>query len=112
MLTANPPEHTRQPRLVSGAFKARRVARLEAAVGRLVDEMMEYLAGRDEFVEAFAFPLPVAVIGELLCVPPEDRADFQPLVRDWTMLLDAFSEEVLEKGDAAAVRIRAYLGNL
>ncbi len=37
---------------------------------------------------ALAFPLPAAVIGELLGVPPADRAQFQSLVRAGTAALE------------------------
>jgi cytochrome P450 len=112
MLTVNPPEHTRLRRLVSGAFTARRVAALEPAVIAIVDDLVERLAGSHDFVTDFAFPLPVAVIGELLGVPVADRPAFQPLVRDWTMLLDVFTPDILQRADAAAAQIRAYLGAL
>jgi hypothetical protein len=37
---------------------------------------------------ALAFPLPAAVIGELLGVPSADRAQFQTLVRDFSLVLE------------------------
>ena len=83
MLALNPPDHTRLRRLVSGAFTARRVQALRPAIERMVDELLDGLRRAEvDFVERFAFPLPVNVIGELLGVPAEDRAQFQPLVRD------------------------------
>jgi cytochrome P450 len=59
-------------------------------VAELVDTLLDQIDGGGDFVDTFAFPLPVAVIGELLGVPEADRAAFQPLVRDWTMVLDLF----------------------
>jgi cytochrome P450 len=112
MLTLNPPEHTRLRRLVSGAFTARRVAALEPAVTALVDDLVDRVGGSHDFVTDFAFPLPVAVIGELLGIPVADRAAFQPLVRDWMMLLDVFTPKILQRADAAAAEIRDYLGAL
>jgi cytochrome P450 len=112
MLNLDPPEHTRLRRLVSRGFTARRVAALEGAVGQIVDELVEGLEGEGDFVERFAFPLPVHVIGELLGVPEEDRAMFQPLVRDWTMLLDTFTPETLDRANDAAAQIGDYLGAL
>jgi cytochrome P450 len=112
MLTLNPPAHTRLRRLVSAAFTARRVAALEPAITTLVEDLVDRLAGSHDFVTDFAFPLPVAVIGELLGIPVADRAAFQPLVRDWTMLLDVFTPEILQRADAAAQEIRDYLGAL
>jgi cytochrome P450 len=112
MLNINPPDHTRLRRLVSRSFTARRVEQLRASVEALVDPLLEELDGGGDFVNAFAFPLPVAVIGELLGVPEADRAQFQPLVRDWTMILDVFDLDVLTRANEAATRIRDYLGEL
>ncbi|HUY61944.1 MAG TPA: cytochrome P450, partial [Candidatus Dormibacteraeota bacterium] len=83
MLFADPPEHSRLRRLVSRAFTPRRVDALRPAVGRTVDSLLDSLAeqGEADVIEALAFPLPVSVIGELVGVPPSDRAAFQPLVR-------------------------------
>lgn len=112
MLLANPPRHTRLRRLVSRAFTARTVQHLRPAVADLVEDLLDGLEGGGDFVDAFAFPLPVAVIGELLGIPESDRAAFQPLVRDWTMVLDVFDLDILTKANAAAAEIRTYLAEL
>lgn len=112
MLLANPPRHTRLRRLVSKAFTARTVEQMRPAVADLVDRLLDGLEGGGDFVDAFAFPLPVAVIGELLGIPESDRAAFQPLVRDWTMLLEVFDLDVLERANVAAEEIRGYLSAL
>ena len=112
MLLANPPRHTRLRRLVSRAFTARTVQQMRPAVSDLVHRLLEGLEGGGDFVDAFAFPLPVAVIGELLGVPESDRAAFQPLVRDWTMVLDVFDLDVLARANEAAAEIRSYLAAL
>jgi cytochrome P450 len=112
MLTINPPDHTRLRRLVSGAFTARRVQALRPAVERMVDELLDPLAGEVDFIDAFAFPLPVNVIGELLGVPAEDRAQFKSLVHDWTQLLETITPDTVERADPAAVTMRAYLADL
>jgi cytochrome P450 len=112
ILTLNPPDHTRLRRLVSGTFTARRVQALEPAVAAIVDELLSHLDGETDFIGAFAFPLPVAVIGELLGVPAPDRAQFQGLVRDWTRILEMIDPDVLAVADPAAAAIRAYLADL
>lgn len=112
MLTLNPPEHTRLRRLVSSAFTARRVQALRPAVESMVDELLDGLAGDADFVPAFAFPLPVNVIGELLGVPPADRAQFQTLIGDWPQVLEVLSPEVLQTADPAAATVRDYLTGL
>jgi cytochrome P450 len=63
----------------------------------MVDDLLDAMTGEVDFVDAFAFPLPVNVIGELLGVPAEDRAQFQPLVRDWTRVLDVITPDVLRR---------------
>ncbi|HEY0533351.1 MAG TPA: cytochrome P450 [Actinoplanes sp.] len=112
ILTLNPPDHTRLRRLVSTSFTARRVQRLRPAVERLVDELLDGVPEEGDFIAEFAFPLPVNVIGELLGVPAEDRAQFQPLIRDWTQVLDVITPEVLATADPAAAQVRDYLSDL
>jgi cytochrome P450 len=112
ILTLNPPDHTRLRRLVSTSFTARRVRQLRPAVERLVDDLLDGVPEEGDFVSAFAFPLPVNVIGELLGVPAEDRAQFQPLIRDWTQVLDVITPEVLATADPAAAQVRDYLTGL
>ena len=82
MLDREPPDHTRLRRLVSKAFTPRRVEQLRPTVERLADELVDDLlaAGGGDLIATVAEPLPVAVIAELLGVPPEDRA----LLRPWS----------------------------
>jgi cytochrome P450 len=112
MLVLNPPDHTRLRRLVSGAFTARRVQALRPAIERMVDDLLDSIAGEVDFVDRFAFPLPVNVIGELLGVPAPDRAQFQSLVRDWAQVLEVISPDVLRRADPAAATVREYLAGL
>ena len=112
VLTLNPPDHTRLRRLVSSTFTARRVQALRPAVESMVGDLLDDLAEDTDFVRAFAFPLPVNVIGELLGVPAADRGQFQTLVGDWSRVLEVMSPEVLAKADPAAATIRDYLAEL
>ncbi len=112
VLALNPPDHTRLRRLVSSSFTARRVQALRPRIAQMVQDLLVRMDGEVDFVEAFAFPLPVNVIGELLGVPEADRAQFQGLVRDWTQVLEVISPEVLATADPAAATIRDYLAGL
>lgn len=112
LLMLNPPAHTRLRRLVAGSFTARRVAGLRPAVERITADLLDRVDGTFDAVAAFAFPLPVTVIGELLGIPPGDRPMFQSLVRDWTMVLEFLNPLAVDTADAAAVQIRDYLGAL
>ncbi len=83
MLTADPPDHTRFRRLVSKAFTPKVINDLEPAIREitttLIDEMLAAVAPGDpiDFVEAFAVPLPVAVIARALNVRDDRLADFK-----------------------------------
>jgi cytochrome P450 len=112
MLMLNPPQHTRLRRLVSRAFTPHRVAEMRDAVTRIADELCEPLHGTIEFVDAVAFPFPVTVIGELLGIPAADRAMFQPLVREWTSVLEILNPLAVDSADAAAIQIQGYLREL
>jgi cytochrome P450 len=75
MLNADPPDHTRLRTLVSRAFTTRRVEGLRGRIQEITDSLLDGMASRDgvvDLVAAFAFPLPITVIGELLGVPGED----------------------------------------
>ena len=112
LLAINPPDHTRLRRLVSSTFTARRVQSLRPAIEATVAGLLDDLAENPEFVTAFAFPLPVTVIGELLGVPAADRAQFQTVIRDWSQVLATLTPEVLAKADPAAATLRDYLAGL
>lgn len=98
MLTLNPPDHTRLRGLVARAFTPRTVEELRPHVISLCDGLLDALAdvsgnGRSvDVMNELAFPLPVAVIGELLGVPKADRAQFQTLVRAATRILEPTSD--------------------
>jgi len=79
LLNMDPPEHSRVRRLVSREFTARRVAALRPRIERHADALLDAMYEQGpptDLVAAYSFPLPVAVICELLGVPFEDRAAF------------------------------------
>jgi cytochrome P450 len=77
MLNSDPPDHTRLRRLVQKALTPRRAAQLrpraeEIAAG-LLDEMAAACGGVIDLMDAYARPLPITVICELLGIPVTDR---------------------------------------
>ena len=79
LLNLDPPEHTRVRKLVSREFTTRRVAALRPRIQEHTDALLDAMeeAGPPvDLVSALSFPLPVAVICELLGVPFEDRKLF------------------------------------
>ncbi|GAA4076452.1 cytochrome P450 family protein [Nonomuraea soli] len=82
MLVSDPPDHTRLRKLVARAFTHRRIENLRPRVQRIADDLLDTLPRETDLVAAFAFPLPITVICELLGVPLDDRADFQRWTRE------------------------------
>ncbi|GAA2355757.1 cytochrome P450 [Saccharopolyspora halophila] len=100
MLNLDPPDHTRLRKLVVKAFTARRVENLRPRVEQIAADLLDAMSEHDEvdLLDAFAFPLPIQVICELLGVDEERRDDF----RQWTnTLLDASSAEATSQAGAA-----------
>ncbi|GGN67844.1 cytochrome P450 family protein [Nocardia rhizosphaerihabitans] len=109
MLSTDPPGHTRLRKLVNKAFTTRQVAALRPRIEQITAELLDAMAGADEvdLMDAFANPLPVTVICELLGVPFDDRDDFQT----WTRaLVGVVGEE--EHRPAAAAAMAEYLSEL
>jgi cytochrome P450 len=73
------PDHDTLRAFVMKEFMPSRVNGLHGRVGQLVDEMIDACRGRDEvcLVEDLSYPLPVAVVCDLLGVPAEDEPQFQ-----------------------------------
>ena len=114
MLNVDPPAHTRLRRLVSRAFVPGRIAALEPAIRAIASDLLDELetAGPDapvDLVEGYAYPLPFAVIGELLGIPAADR----PRLHAWFgVLLTGWAGDPPPEAVAASDGIVAYLGEL
>lgn len=85
LLTLDPPDHTRLRTLVTRSFTPRRIEALRPRITELCNELLGAFKaqGSADFIEVFAFPLPITVIAEMLGVPPEDLAQF----RGWTQAI-------------------------
>jgi cytochrome P450 len=81
MLDRDPPDHTRLRKLVSKAFTPRAVQALQPRITELVEGMLDDIerAGQVDLVDALAFPLPFAVIAEMLGTPPADHERIRKL---------------------------------
>jgi cytochrome P450 len=103
-LFLDPPDHTRLRRLVSKAFTPRTVQRLDGRIRELVDDLLDAAAGKDELdlVADLAYPLPVAVICQMLGVPMED----EPRFRRWSFLLARSLDPVFALTGAADPMVR------
>ena len=109
----DPPLHTRVRRVLTGALTPRALERLTPRLEALVEGLLDRMGGEADLIEGFAAAIPVAVIGDLLGVPPEERA---PL-RGWSLAIlgalePALGEAEAARGNAAVTDFLAYLRDL
>src|SRR5690349_1938580 len=77
LLSVEPPDHTRYRKLVSSVFTPRAVAALRERVEQTATSLLDDLEGDSEvvdIVDRYCSQLPVAIIGDILGVPDEDRS--------------------------------------
>ena len=81
MLDRDPPDHTRLRALVTKVFTPKAIAALEPMVSDLVDRSLDRIADarRVDLIDELAFPLPFAVISEMLGTPPADHERLREL---------------------------------
>ena len=112
MLNRDGEDHRRLRRLVSKAFTPRMIEGLRPRIQEIADGLIDPVAagGEMELVSAYAFPLPITVIAELLGVPPADRDRF----RTWSdaMVRPALAAEELQRFGALMVEFAEYLHEL
>ena len=66
-----------------------------------------------DFMQQFAFALPVTVICELIGVPPSLRAEFRPLARALTLTLEPLVDEAgIAAADVAAIKLADMFAEL
>lgn len=78
VLFQDPPEHTKQRRILARAFVPHHIANLEGTVREMTRALLEpHLAnGHMEFLQDVARPLPGMVLAHFLGVPDADREQF------------------------------------
>lgn len=123
LIMLDPPDHTRLRKLVQPNFTARAMDALKPRVQKLVDELLDKAERtaaergetaperRMEFIESFAYPLPIQVISDMLGIPEEDR----PRVHGWAeRLLQADPQQTMRDTAARSglVAFTRYLDEL
>ncbi|WP_409237595.1 cytochrome P450 family protein [Streptomyces sp. PA5.6] len=110
LLNMDPPDHTRIRSLVGRAFTRRRVEQLRVPIRRTADALLDAVEplGRADLVAAYAAPLPITVICDLLGVPDDGRRDF----REWTDALLSPDPAHPEKAKHAVVAMLGFFTGL
>lgn len=78
MIEMDDPQHLLRRKLVNAGFTRKRVKDLEGSIENLCDTLIDKVCehGECDFVWDIAAPLPMAVIGDMLGVRPEEREMF------------------------------------
>ncbi|MFJ5925595.1 cytochrome P450 [Kitasatospora sp. NPDC092948] len=119
LLGTNGAAHQRLRGPLVRAFGPRRMPGLTETVEKTADELLDRFADATsdgspaDFQDIVGYPLPVAVVGELIGVPPADQEHFHRLGRDAARLLEPVrSAEDWRLADAAVTALRAYFAGL
>jgi cytochrome P450 len=112
MLNQDGADHARLRGLVNKAFGARNVNQLRSRIQMIADGLLDQVqaAGQMELLEAFALPLPITVIAELLGIPPADHNQFRVFSNAFISSAQT-AEEQMQQGQVIMDFI-AYLGQL
>jgi cytochrome P450 family 142 subfamily A polypeptide 1 len=95
MIAMDDPSHLVRRKLVNSGFTRKRVKDREQSIGVLCDALIDAVCERGEcdFVWDIAAPLPMAVIGDILGVLPEDRQMFLRWSDDMVSFLSSTTAE-------------------
>ncbi|MCS1352053.1 cytochrome P450 [Mechercharimyces sp. CAU 1602] len=111
MLNVDPPDHTRLRTLVHKVFTPRMIEKLRPRIHAIASHLLQpyrHHSSSFDFIQSFAFPLPIIVISEMLGVPIEDRDQF----RQWSnYLVEEHAEEDKDKEIAIMKEFTDYIGS-
>lgn len=115
LLYLEAPDHTRLRMLVNRAFVSRQIERLRPRIEALANDLIDSFEAKGEvdLITAYATPIPVIVIADMLGVPRE-MAD---QLLDWShrmvaMYMFGRNEETERDADAAAKAFSDYIRTL
>jgi len=106
----DPPEHAKYRKLVQPVFSPGRLRALEQRIAALVHELIDGIeAGQViDFVDAFAAPLPLLVIADMLGVPGADRGRF----KRWSDAIIEAGTQPSNDNMAQSVELLEYFGSV
>lgn len=114
MIDFDAPEHHRRRRLVSSGFTPKRIRALEdrarATCDAIIDAVCEQ--GSCDFVRDIAAPLPLAMVGDMLGVAPEDRPQLLRWSEDMLRSQGTADPAALEGATTAFVEFDAYMAKV
>jgi cytochrome P450 len=110
IIEVDPPLHDRIRGLVARAFTPRRIEALEPRIEQIASDLIDGFAalGAADIVEAFAWPLPLRVLGELFGFPEDDLVRIHHWGTDWLLLQQDRPAEELAGHARGLVELQRY----
>ncbi len=115
MFSKGPADHARLRQIVGWAFTPRYIEGMRPRIQEIASNLLARMADQSppvDLVAAYAFPLPVIVIAELLGVPIPDREEFRDIFRAWTAARLVTGGQGSEKAKEAGQRLRDYVDDM
>lgn len=111
MLQADPPDHTRLRKLVVKAFTARAVEQLRPQIETIADELLDEIdtIAPVDLIKAYAGPLPVRVISELLGIASHSRSRFLAVLKPF--LNQSTGDQKQAGGDEVTAMLTALIAD-
>ena len=111
MIVKDDPEHRRLRRLVSRPFTPAAVARLAERVHEVTGELLDgFVAGQQvDLQQAYALPIPVTVISEMVGLAEADRATFHDGMR---LLVGGLATRTMEEMVSHMEELAAFVRGL
>jgi cytochrome P450 RapN len=106
----DPPDHTRVRRLASKAFAPAQIRSMSGWIEGMTEELLDDVERKGQgadFVELFAWKLPLRVISGILGAPDEDI----PRLRAWVVQMTGPSSTTAQRGEAF-VAMQGYVRSL
>ena len=115
LLELEPPVHTRLRGLINRAFLSRNIERLRPIITSLSNRLIDQFeaSGEVDLLTAYATPIPVIVICELLGAPPEMAEQFLKWSHDHVSMYMAKRDRAIEEQAVKSVlEFSAYMREL
>jgi cholest-4-en-3-one 26-monooxygenase len=115
MINMDDPGHLLRRKLINSGFTRKRVQDKLGAINELCDALIDAVCERGEcdFVRDLAAPLPMAVIGDMLGVLPEDRGDLLKWSDDMvSALTSTITDELLQTLVASFTAYWAFIHDM
>lgn len=115
LLYVEPPAHTRQKKMATQTFSPSAMRQLQAKVELFSNDLLKQIdiTKPVEFMSAYAFPLPIFVICEILGVSVKDRALFRKCSDSISHLIVKAKPDFTDliKANSAIRRLRSYFNS-